>query len=79
MSRKSPSVDELRGIFILVVGVFGLILTVYGLLRRDSGAAAIGVIFVVASIMGEGLSHFAVGKGRLTMTSRAKPTSRRRS
>jgi hypothetical protein len=78
MSGKQPSFDDLRGVFILIVGVVGLVLAVYGLLRSNGLAAVMGMVFVVASIMGEGLSHFAIARGRLTMSSRARPTSRRR-
>ncbi len=75
---RPPSLDDAKGWFILAVGALGMVLTVVGLVLNRDGMAAIGVIFVVACIMGEGLSHFAVGKGQLTMRSRAKPSSRRR-
>jgi hypothetical protein len=75
-----PNLEDAKGWFILTVGALGLVLTVLGLvLGERDGMVAIGVIFVVACIMGEGLSHFAVGRGQLTMRSRTKPSSRRRS
>jgi hypothetical protein len=61
MADKRGTIEIVREIFILVVGVLGLVLTVVGLFTDNVGAGAAGVIFVVASIMGEGLSHFAVG------------------
>lgn len=78
MAGSRTTLESMRQVFILIVGVLGLVLTVLGLFINDVSAIFVGVVFVVASVMGEGLSHFAVGRGRLIMKSRAKPTARRR-
>lgn len=70
--------ESMRQVFILIVGLLGLVLTVLDLFIGDVSAIFVGVVFVVAAVMGEGLSHFAVGRGRLIVKSRAKPTARRR-
>ncbi len=77
MANQRTVLQLTREVFILVVVVLGLVLSVVGLIIHDLGVTVVGVIFVVACVMGEGLSHFAVGSGRLTMKSRAKPTGRR--
>ncbi len=73
MAGDRTTLESMRQVFTLIVGVLGLVLTVLGLFIDDVSAIFVGVVFVVAAVMGEGLSHFAVGRGRLIMKSRAKP------
>jgi len=78
MAGDRTTLEYMRQVFILIVGVLGLVLTVLGLSIHDVSALFVGVVFVVAAVMGEGLSHFAVSRGRLIMKSRARPPARRR-
>ncbi len=76
MTSSSPQ-DELCGWFVLLVGATGFVLTILGLILTNGLLVLVGVVFVVACIMGEELSHFHVGRGRVTMRARARPGRRR--
>ncbi len=63
--------EQVRQVLIIVAGATGLVLSVIGLIIGRPWWAIVGVIFVVAFLMGENLSHFSLSRSRVSMRSRA--------
>lgn len=71
--------DTAEGFLILVLGVAGLVMIVVGLvLGGPLLPVVIGLVIVVAFLMGGNLSVFSVGKRGLNMQSRASSQRRTR-
>ena len=71
--------DTAEGVLILVLGVAGLVMIVVGLfLGGPLLPVLIGLVIVVAFLMGGNLSVFSVGKRGVNMQSRASSQRRTR-